>query len=266
MIQLTYLSAVGITGPDAGDFLQSQLSADILALDVGQSTFAAYCSPRGQVLGLLLIGRSADGYFLIGASDLLAGIVKRLRIFVMRSKVEFDESVEYQVLGIPAGEAPPDSYQTYSPDEVDLTYAVGVADGSLTDSPVTWKSKELVEGVAWLDPDTAEKYIPQMLGQDNIGALSFNKGCYPGQEIVARTRYLGKVKRKPLILTVNEPARITNGTKLKLIYADQTLSGVLIDSAVKINDETVLFIVTNLIDDQVPGKITLEDQEFTVVQ
>ena len=262
MIHLNYLSATRITGPDAGSFLQSQLSADIGSLDAGQATFAAYCTPKGQVLGLMLVCNAGDGFFLAASSGLLAGMVRRLKIFVMRSRVEWDDSGELTVLGIPMqAEGPPGS-SVFSPANLQLTYAIDAGTTYSSIGAETWKSEELRLGIAWLDASTTEKFIPQMLGEDHIGALSFSKGCYPGQEIVARARYLGKVKRKPLIVTAKGQVQLGNTSKLEIHYPGESVSGTLIDSAVNDAGDTVLFIVTNLLEGQQPVSITSEGKIF----
>jgi len=264
MILLPYLSVIRVTGLDAVAFLQSQLSADIAALDDGGASFAAYCSPRGQVLGLLLVCRSGNGFFLIAASDLMEGIVMRLRIYVMRSKVDFGDAPGLNVFGIPPDESPPEGCHRFNPAPTSLEYAVGSSDSPNEGESSVWKSQELLQGVAWLDERTRERFIPQMLGQDAIGALSFTKGCYPGQEIVARTRYLGKVKRKPLVVTVGGRAQIENGSSLTIHYAGESVNGTLIDSA-GIGADTVLFIVTNLLENELPEKIVADNLVLEVV-
>lgn len=262
MIHLNYLSAVQISGPEAGSFLQSQLSADIGALEAGQATFAAYCTPKGQVLGLLLVCNTGEGFFLVASSGLLAGIVQRLKIFVMRSRVEFDDSVELMVLGIPPAAEAPAGGSRFTPGTLPLTYAIGVATPCSSNVAESWKSEELRLGVAWLDTSTTEKFIPQMLGEDHIGALSFSKGCYPGQEIVARARYLGKVKRKPLIVTAKGRVPIGNASKLEIHYPGESVSGTLVDSAENEAGNTVLFIVTNLLEGKLPESIAFEEKLF----
>ena len=109
---------------------------------------------------------------------------------------------------------------------------------------------------------TTEKFIPQMLGFENIGAVSFSKGCYPGQEIVARARYLGKVKRKPLIVTVVGQANIGDGSQVQLEYPEEAISGTLLDSAQAGNHNTLLFIVTRGKDRATPSSISFEDQSY----
>jgi folate-binding protein YgfZ len=264
MVCLSYLSAVRFSGPDADDFLQSQLSADTGALAPGECTFAAYCSPRGRVFGLLLVCRSENGYLVASSAELLGSIVRRLKMFILRSKVDVDEADRMQVLGLSAGDPVPTGFAAFTPAAAGLTYAIGDGAVDRDENVSSWKSAELLGGIAWLDTGTTEKFIPQMLGHDDIGALSFSKGCYPGQEIVARTRYLGKVKRKPLIVTVAGAAPFSSGSKVEFRYTEQSVDGVLIDSAADLAGNTVLFIVTNPVEGESPTNVVIEGVEFAV--
>jgi folate-binding protein YgfZ len=262
MNQLQYLSAARFSGPDAGSFLHAQFSADITALKEGQSTFAAYCSPQGKVFGLLLIGRQEDNYMVVGSAQLLPSIVQRLRIYIFRSKVEIEPLDNMQVCGVsPSGPDDP-SRPVLAPGDMPLRYAI-VSEGMQNDEETGhWRHSELGNGVAWLDANTTEKYIPQMLGYDQIGAVSFSKGCYPGQEIVARTHYLGKVKRKPLLATVTGQAVIENGSRLQIQYETETVDGSLIDTAPAGTENTLMFIVTRVEDEKKPVSITHEGQSY----
>ncbi len=216
MIHLRYLSATRFSGPDAASFLQAQLSADIAALEDGQSTFAAYCLPQGKVFGLLLIGRHNDDYTVVGSAQLLPSMVQRLRIYIFRSKVEIEPLLELQVCGVPPSHPDDPASPVLASGSVPLRYAI-VSEGAHSDEASDgWRNSELSHGVAWLDANTTEKFIPQMLGYDQIGAVSFSKGCYPGQEIVARTHYLGKVKRKPVVVTITGQAAIENGSRVQI--------------------------------------------------
>jgi folate-binding protein YgfZ len=189
-------------------------------------------------------------------------MIQRLKIFVMRSKVEWDDSGEFKVLGIPTHAEAPQGSSVFSPAALPLTYAIDATTPCSSIDAENWKSQELRLGIAWLDSSTTEKFIPQMLGEDHIGALSFSKGCYPGQEIVARARYLGKVKRKPLIVTAKGQVQLENTSKLEIHYPDESVSGTLIDSAENEAGDTVLFIVTNLQEGQQPVSITCEGKIF----
>ena len=262
MIHLPYLSATQLSGPDAGSFLQAQLSADIAALEHGQSTFAAYCSPQGKVFGLLLVGKQKDHYMVVGSAQLLPAIVQRLRIYIFRSKVEIKPLDDMQVCGLlPSHSVDPEN-PVLAPEGMDLRYAIAC---ECTKSDVAidiWQHSELSHGVAWLDANTTEKYIPQMLGYDQMGAVSFSKGCYPGQEIVARTHYLGKVKRKPLIVAVTGQTRTENGSRVQVQYETEAVDGILIDTAPAGTENSLMFIVTRVADEKKPVSITHESQTY----
>lgn len=222
---IPYLSVVRVTGEDAGDFLQSQLSADIAALGEGETTPACYCTPKGKVLGLLLIGRDDEGYLLAANDELLAGILQRLNMFVLRSRVTFEETGAVAVTG-------PDGAMFGCASRADEMENVEA-----------WRARELLAGVTWLNAGSSDSYIPQMLGFENIGAVSFQKGCYPGQEIVARARYLGKVKRRPLIVTIEGAPELATGSKARVRRGEHWSDAVVVDSARLDRDRTVVFTV-----------------------
>lgn len=241
MIPLDYLSAARFHGTEAGDFLQTQLSADISVLKTSDAGFACYCSPRGQVIGLLLVCRREDDFVVVGSSELLPGILKRLKMFVMRAKVEFSLEPELQVYGslsVPQEAAA----EWYQPANLGLYYRI--SEGGLGAAPQHFKAEELRRRVAWLAGSTSEKFIPQMLGYDQIGAVSFSKGCYPGQEIVARARYLGKVKRKPAVIEVTEKTAISAAERVELLRDNTWSPGTVIDSS-EHPEGSVLFVVAS---------------------
>ena len=262
MIPLRYLSATRFSGPDAGSFLQAQLSADIAALEDGQSTFAAYCSPQGKVFGLLLIGRQKDNYMVIGSAQLLPSIVQRLRIYIFRSKVEIEPLDNMQVCGLLPSQTDDPASPVLAPGEMPLRYAIVSEDTQNDEENERWRHSELSHGVAWLDTNTTEKFIPQMLGYDQIGAVSFTKGCYPGQEIVARTHYLGKVKRKPLLVTIMDQPVMESGSRVQIQYEAETVDGTLVDTAPEGTENTLMFIITRVEDEKKPVSISHESQSY----
>ncbi len=262
MIPLRYLSATRFSGPDAGSFLQAQLSADIAALEDGQSTFAAYCSPQGKVFGLLLIGRQKDNYMVIGSAQLLPSIVQRLRIYIFRSKVEIEPLDHMQVCGLLPSRPDDPASPVLVPGDMPLRYAIVSEVAQNDEETERWRHSELSHGVAWLDANTTEKFIPQMLGYDQIGAVSFTKGCYPGQEIVARTHYLGKVKRKPLLVTIMDQPVMESGSRVQIQYEAETVDGTLVDTAPEGTENTLMFIITRVEDEKKPVSITHEGQSY----
>ena len=221
---IPYLAVARFAGNDAGEFLQSQLSADILALGTGDNTLACYCNPKGQVLGLLLVGREQDEYLVAANRALLPGILRRLQMYVLRSKVDISTASEWAVAGTPG---PGFRFVEAGGDPVD---------------EAARRAAELRSGITWLDENSSEKFIPQMLGFDAIGAVSFQKGCYPGQEIVARARYLGKVKRKPVIVEVEGAVAVESGEKVRLLREGEWSDAVVVDQA-RAERKLVLFTV-----------------------
>jgi folate-binding protein YgfZ len=262
MIHLPYLSAKRFSGPDAGSFLHAQLSADIAALEEGQSTFAAYCSPQGKVFGLLLIGRQEDNYMVVGSAQLLPSIVQRLRIYIFRSKVEIEQLDNMQICGVLPSDPYDPSSPVLAPGNMPLRYTIDSGGTQNNEATSRWRQSELSHGVVWLDANTTEKYIPQMLGYDQMGAVSYAKGCYPGQEIVARAHYLGKVKRKPLLTTITGQAVIENGSRVQIQYETETVDGTLVDTAPAGTENTLMFIVTRVEDEKKPVSITHEGQSY----
>ncbi len=245
-IQIPYLAVARFSGPDAGPFLQAQLSADIAALRVGETTFACYCSARGQVLGLLLVLRNEDEFLVAAAANLLPALLQRLRMFVLRARVEFSIAPELKVYGV-AGRR----------------YRISAEELCGSSDLGEWKKQELSNGVTWLGPETSEKFIPQILGFDEIGAVSFSKGCYPGQEIIARTKYLGKVKRKPLLLSVDGKFDVTPGARLRLLSRGEWSEGTLVDcSQPGGQDNTLLFVLATAKNSDPVEQLEIENQTY----
>lgn len=246
MTAIPYLAAARFTGAECAPFLQAQLTADILALENGAATFACYCTPKGQVLGLLRVERRDEGFLVAGDARLLPGILQRLKMYVLRTRVAFEAADDLAVVGLPG------------PDYAFA--AIGEAADDVADP--FWKAGELRAGIAWLGPDSSEKFIPQMLGFDAIGAVSFAKGCYPGQEIVARARYLGSVKRKPLIVEVAGPIEPAPGTKLRLQRGQEWHDAVVVDHAAADADRTVVFTVARAEPDEPVRAIEFDGRTY----
>jgi folate-binding protein YgfZ len=265
MIRLPYLSTVLFSGPDALDFLHAQLSSDIRALQEGDATFACYCTPRGQVLGLLLVGRSNQGYRVTAAAELLPGIVQRLKMFVLRSKVEVDFPLDLEVSGLPPQGEYPETFEVFTTETVPLHYAIGPTGSTTEQNCDSWRLRELGFGISWLNAHTAEKFIPQMLGFDNIGAVNFRKGCYPGQEIVARARHLGKVKRKPLIATAVGLGGLTDSSSILINYATESIKGILVDLVPTQKQSTKIFMVAREVVNEFPDSVTIEEQTYPLL-
>jgi hypothetical protein len=261
MTPLHYLSVARFNGPDAGVFLHAQLSADIAALEPGDSTYACYCSPRGQVIALLLVCRRQDEYLVAAAATLLPRILTRLRMFVLHSSLEFSADPATTVYGVGAQEGLSDS-GAFIPGGSGLHYLLSESVAENNGRSGLIKAQEIRKRVTWLDPETSEKYIPQMLGFEQIGAVSFTKGCYPGQEIIARSRYLGKVKRKPLVVQVEEELFISPAERLELHRAGAWSQATVIDSAPDDAAGTLFFMVASAEPTDGPDQLRFQGRSY----
>ena len=210
------MASVEVRGAGAERFLQAQLTSNLTTLAPGEVILSAWCNPRGQVRNLFWLVRRPDGprFSLVAPAGEAEGLAKGLRGFVLRARVEVERS-EDRVMGV-AGPG----CETFVSNRVGDVPAPGTAvefDGRLVLRPPglpdrflllgpeappapmsgdEWRRLEIAAGIAWLTDETRESFIPQMLDLDRLGALSFDKGCFPGQEIIARTRYLGRLKRR----------------------------------------------------------------------
>lgn len=220
------LAVIRVSGTDAGAFLQGQFTADIESLAAGRLGFAAYCSPKGRMLATFLVSaRRDDGFDLLMSRDLVAGIVRRLRMFVLRSKVTIeplpDDAVPIAVV------APADSPLVRVAEPMrsdDAGEVLRLADVSLSgvrlarelhlvsgdEWTVRWeglaeahpvpgdwfRTTEIIAAEARVMSATSERFVPQMVNFELLGGVDFGKGCYTGQEVIARSQNLGRMKRR----------------------------------------------------------------------
>ena len=233
LIALPELGVVSVKGADAVSFLQSQLTNDVARLTPDRVQLSGYCTPKGRLLATFHQWRTDDGVFLRMPREVIDSIVKRLSMFVLRAKAKVTDVSDawstYAVLGegsallSAAGLAVPGTPWTSAvaggarADRM-LTTPGGTARLLLTlpnDSPAPtslivaetssnlWWLSEIESAVPTIFAATQEKFVPQMINFEVLGGVDFKKGCYPGQEIVARSQYLGKLKRRMNIAHVD---------------------------------------------------------------
>lgn len=224
------LGVLRVEGADALAFLQGQVTADIREMPAGSSTLAGWCSPQGRVIALLRIGPTPGGFLAVLPRDLCEAVSERMRRFVMRSKVTItDASAELAIAGIARDSGVPEAAVPLPGELVTLrlpslrellvgtpAQLAGAAAGLAPASVAAWEARCIAEGEPEVYACTAESWIPQMLNLDLLGAISFRKGCYPGQEIVARTQNLGRIKRRLFRYLVTGPTLPAVGTGLLL--------------------------------------------------
>lgn len=228
MVTLPYLRILEFRGADAVDFLHRQLSADIQGLAHGDATFACLCQPKGRVIALLLVLRGPDGVDVACAAALADPVTDWLRRFVFRDDVSLAIAADRVVRGAVDAECA-DGVEPVPGLRYFLTEPASGEDEEL--SPEAFRARELAQGVAWLDGKTREQFLPQMLGAEGIGALNYRKGCFPGQEIVARTHYLGRLKQRPLVVDFAAETLPRPMDRVIVRGADQEAEAVVVDGA-----------------------------------
>lgn len=214
--RLTDWGVIRAAGPDAATFLQSQLTQDVLALDAERACLAGWCSAKGRLIASFVVWRpAADEMLLACSADLLPAVLKRLSMFVLRAKCKLsDASVELPLVGV-AGTAATAGVWRREGDLIGLPPARGVARclsvGGAPALPAldagAWSWLEVASGVPRIVAATAEKFVPQMVNLELVGGVNFQKGCYPGQEVVARSQYRGTLKRRAFVFA--SPAAAT---------------------------------------------------------
>ena len=230
---LSHLGVIRVAGEEAKSFLHNQLTSDVNHLGTEVVQHSAWCSAKGRMVASFVVWREGDDYLLELSADLVPAIAKRLQMYVLRAKVTVAPGGDETVLlglsgpqaaaalvaaGLPVPELmkslPCEGGTVVRIEENRFHVAVSSAAAPSVWQKLTAKAQPVgVVAWRWLDIQAAlpvvteatrEQFVPQMANFERIGGVSFHKGCYPGQEIVARTQYLGKVKRHLYRLKANE--------------------------------------------------------------
>ena len=230
---LDHLGVIRAHGADAAKFLQGQLTQDFVLLGASEARLAAFCSPKGRMLASFVgFKRAPDDILLVCSRDLLAPTLKRLSMFVMRAQVKLSDASEaFAVWGVAGeasaaatglGNAPWSQLNTadgrcwtrlYPADGVARALCVApVPEAGAAEPPngpeldtALWLWLEVMSGVATITQPVVEAFVPQMLNYESVGGVNFKKGCYPGQEVVARSQFRGMLKRRGYRVVANEP-------------------------------------------------------------
>jgi folate-binding protein YgfZ len=240
LCRLDDLGALRFEGADTRPFLQGQLSNDLAALRPGMLLRAGLHNPQGRTLALLgLLDTGADALLALLPRALLASVATTLKRYVLRSKVKIhDASAEYALFGLselpersdPSGASEPGALVLggYAQDRGLLIVpaaAAAASAGGLDRS--AWQALDIACGLPQIYPATSGQFVAQMLNLDCIGAISFSKGCYTGQEVIARAHYRGRVKRRmqrflsdaPLQLAAGDSGQLADGRSFRVVEA-----------------------------------------------
>jgi folate-binding protein YgfZ len=229
-VRLSDWGLIRARGADARAFLQGQLTGDLVALSPGWHSLAGYCSAKGRLMASFVVWSSGpQDWWLACSADLLPATLKRLSMFVLRAKCQLsDATPEFGLWGLAGdsaraalGDLAAGTPGTVRIDgeqqalrlvDVDstprwlLARPTGAPDMILPPlDPAAWRWMEVASGVARIVAATADQFVPQMVNFELVGGVSFQKGCYPGQEVVARSQYRGTLKRRATLLASTEP-------------------------------------------------------------
>ena len=258
--ELPHPGLIRFSGEEAQSFLHNQLTCDVAALAPVSSTYGAHCTAQGRALASFLLWRSEQGFFMQLPSSLREPVQKRLSKFILRSKVKVEDvSSDRALIGISGKDAaalvqqvlgavpksphavvhadgmtvlrlPVDRYQIavsmeHAPRLAEALGAAGKA------GPEHWEWLAIRAGIPVILPETQEQFVPQMVNLDLIGGVSFQKGCYPGQEIVARMHYRGTLKQRMYLANIAVHQHPQPGDKLFSPGFGEQASGAIVNAA-----------------------------------
>jgi len=251
---LSHLGIIQAHGPDAANFLQGQLTNDIRLVDDEHCQISGYCNPQGRLLAIFLIFQFQDSYYLLLPASLLPETLERLTKYTLMSKVTLadvsDDWVKMGIHGKRSGQQlqsildtplPTPATSTYSVDKLKLIYVPGLTPryiifGTPDDIKPVWNKlrahsaavgannwgwHDIQAGIPVVYPETIGSFIPQMVNLDVLDAINFKKGCYTGQEIIARLHYRGKLKRRMYLAHLTQNGIDTSPQPGDVLYHEQ---------------------------------------------
>ncbi len=245
-VPLLHLGVIRSAGPDSAAFLHNLVSNDVQKLGADAAAWNSFNSPKGRMIASFLMWREAEGHALALSADILPAVLKKLSMYVLRSKVKLaDASADIPLIGVAGTRAPdalraaglavPADVMTLTSDAEgsrcirigDALFLVAtsaaaaprvfdtlVAGGATKAGTAAWQLAMIRAGLPLITAATQEEFVAQMLNYELIGGVSFQKGCYPGQEIVARTQYLGKLKKRMYRMAIPAGASPSPGADL----------------------------------------------------
>ena len=260
---LSHYGLISVHGEDGQAFLQGQLTNDVRAVDGQHSQLSGYCTAKGRLLANFRVLRRGDSYYLCLPGDMIESLIKRLRMFVLRSRVTLEEASDTFVhLGVSGADseaelrdfsgAIPEAVNAVCQNDRELIVRVpGIhpsfeifsdvdrarelwARLNVHSAPIgaeAWQLLDIQAGIPMVFPQTSEAFVPQMVNLQLVDGVSFKKGCYPGQEIVARMQYLGKLKRRMYRVRIDTESPPQPGTDVYCSADPEQSAGKLVSAA-----------------------------------
>lgn len=293
LFALSEMSVIEVSGDDSASFFQRLLTSDISEVTPNQSQFSALLNPKGRVIANFLLTMRNDRFYIVVDKELVDSLVKRLRLYVLRAKVNINLEPGLGFFGcrqlseVSESELPKSALETQTIDEFTVVKMPGVemrfgvfADSSYTEVvdrlPVgeLWQLQDIEAGIPWLNQHTSELFIAQAINLDLIGGVSWTKGCYPGQEIVARLHYRGGINRRMVSARSSAESKPVPGTEIScpdlpgnqtgtvvnfVIDADSNQASMLISVPIKFIDQENL-----LLSDTHPLELQIERLPYSI--
>ncbi|RDH83955.1 MAG: folate-binding protein [endosymbiont of Galathealinum brachiosum] len=251
---LSHHGLISIDGEDTADFLQGQLTNDVRDVSLQHSQLSAYCTHKGRMLANFRVFKRDDSYFLSLPQSLLESILKRISMFILMAKVTIkdnnDALIKIGLSGPKADEQLSNIISDLPTETDDVTqsngYTIIKCAGTLPRYEImgeleaikkiwgqldvnaapagadAWETLDIMAGIPTITPETSEAFVPQMTNMHVINGVNFQKGCYTGQEVVARMQYLGKLKRRMFRINIESDNAVIAGDKL---FAKDSTSG-----------------------------------------
>lgn len=289
---LSKFSVLSISGSDSTQFLQGQSTCNIDEITDSKGSFGAFCTPKGRAICTFFIIRHKDSFLLILPFELMETVTKKLQLYILRSNVKLNPvPEEFCLLGLNSTapsesglELPEAKYAAVCKKDMTIIrfpgsqprfMAMGTAQDAMelwTDltenhafeaaNSSDWLLQDLVSGIPWLNSKTSEEFVPQMINLDQLDGISFNKGCYTGQEIVARTHYLGKAKRRMFLAETLFDGSIDSGTSVIDEETNQSQNVGQVLTAFRQHNRVLMLIVMQIAN-AASTNLRLENQDHT---
>ncbi|WP_416307767.1 tRNA-modifying protein YgfZ [Neptunicella sp. SCSIO 80796] len=270
--QLNHLGVINLTGEERVKYLQGQVTNDIQELTEHKAALGCHCDFKGKTWNIFYAVQWQDQIHLISDKDGIAGSLPELKKYAVFAKTEISEqSDQYLLLGGTGSAfqqlienffgAVPDADLAMLSNQKGLVLsltspqprwlvmlkndsaATFVKDTAITEDDQQWQRLDIQAGLAHISQQTSNQFVPQMLNMQALGAISFSKGCYMGQEVVARTKYLGKNKRATFILRSEQACTLNAGDTLELQIEQNWRRGGTVISCATVNHQTWLLAV-----------------------
>ena len=283
-----------VSGEDAESFLQNQLTNDIRNVNETTHQESAWCSPKGRIIANFRIFKRADSFLLDLSADLLEHVIKKLRMYVMMSKVTIEDVSESMVhfsysgqgadteLKEILGDVPQSTSESLQFDSLTILAIAGpnprfdifgevddcmslwqkLSNNAVIATSSHWDYLNVQAGIPMISAESSEAWIPQMVNYIQIGGVDFQKGCYPGQEVVARLNYLGKTKRRMYHIETDASSALKVGSPVK--SANDTEAGKVLSSVLNPEGKAEALVILKIAETKKPLSVSVDNQEATL--